>query len=285
MVKPLQNVNFEYGFNSDYLSKIVEYWLNGYDWTARQEYLNALPQFKTRVYGLDVHFIHVVPAKTNLRTVPLLLLHGWPGSVVEFYKIIPMLTSPREGYDFVFEVIAPSLPGYGFSDAPIKVGMGPSHMGQIFVKLMERLGHRKFYVQGGDWGAVITDAISRVFADKYVFKKKKKKKNFTNLIFPPRVYGMHSNLCSPTTSLTLIDYTRLFLGTFWPSIAVTTETEKKITYPLTEKFHSLLEETGYMHLQMTKPDTIGIYTFFNLSSFFNITVNENQDYYCTLIQY
>lgn len=166
MVKPLQNVNFEYGFNSDYLSKVIDHWSNNYDWTTRQAYLNKLPQFKTRIYGLNVHFIHVIPPKTNLRKIPLLMLHGWPGSIVEFYKIIPLMTTPREGYDFVFEVIVPSLPGYGFSDAPTKSGMGPAHMGQIFVKLMERLGHEQFYIQGGDWGAAITETISKIFPEK-----------------------------------------------------------------------------------------------------------------------
>lgn len=170
LVKPLENINFEYGFSSDYLTKIIDHWLNRYDWTARQAYLNTMPQYKTRVYGLDLHFIHVKPrlsSSDKIRTLPLLMLHGWPGSVVEFYKIIPMLTEPKSGdYDFVFEVIAPSLPGYGFSDAAVKPGMGPAQIGQVFVKLMERLGHKKFYVQGGDWGAIITDAISKIFPDR-----------------------------------------------------------------------------------------------------------------------
>lgn len=173
----LENVNFEYGFKSEQLSKIIDHWSNRYDWTARQAYLNKMPQFKTKVYGLDVHFVHVKQSATaksasgsKVRTVPLLMLHGWPGSFVEFAKIIPMLTKPRteDGYDFAFEIIAPSLPGYGFSDAPVRPGMGPAQMGQLFVKLMERLGHKKFYVQGGDWGAVITDTISTIFPDRWV---------------------------------------------------------------------------------------------------------------------
>ncbi|XP_022164423.1 juvenile hormone epoxide hydrolase 1 [Myzus persicae] len=239
IVKPLRSVNFEYGFNGDHLAKIVDHWSNRYDWTARQAYLNSLPQFKTNIFGLDLHFIHAKPpARTKARTIPLLLLHGWPGSVVEFYKIIPMLTTPVEGINFVFEVVAPSLPGYGFSDAAARPGMGPAHMGQMFVKLMERLGHEKFYVQGGDWGSVITEAISK--------------------LFPHRVYGMHSNMCSSVSSLTLNDYVRLVLGTYWPSIIVSNENEKSRTYPLSKMFFGFLEESGYMHLQMTKPDTAGV---------------------------
>lgn len=167
IIKPLRNVNFEYGFNGDHLAKIVDHWLNRYDWTVRQAYLNSLPQFKTNIFGLDLHFIHVKPpARTAARTIPLLLIHGWPGSVVEFYKIIPMLTIPVDGFNFVFEVVAPSLPGYGFSEAAARPGMGPAQMGQMFVKLMERLGHEKFYVQGGDWGGVITEAISKLFPER-----------------------------------------------------------------------------------------------------------------------
>lgn len=167
--KPLENVNFEYGFNGDRLMEILDHWSNRYDWTARQAYLNSLPQFKTNVYGLDVHFVRVRPdvaAGKTVRTVPLLMVHGWPGSVVEFYKIIPMLARTTDDRDFAFEVIAPSLPGYGFSDAAVRPGLGPAQMGQVFVKLMERLGHEKFYVQGGDWGAVITEAISKLFPDR-----------------------------------------------------------------------------------------------------------------------
>ncbi|XP_025208982.1 juvenile hormone epoxide hydrolase 1-like [Melanaphis sacchari] len=239
LVKPLQSVNFEYGFNSDYLAKIIDHWLNRYDWTARQAYLNTLPQFKTKIFGLDLHFIHAKPpAKSSARTIPLLMLHGWPGSVVEFYKIIPMLITPIADRNFVFEVVAPSLPGYGFSDAAARPGMGPAQMGQMFVKLMERLGHKKFYVQGGDWGAAITEAISK--------------------IFPDRVYGMHSNMCSTISSLGLYDYVRLALGTYWPSLIVSSESEKSRTYPLSKVFFGFLEESGYMHLQMTKPDTAGV---------------------------
>lgn len=159
-------MNFEYGFNHDYLAKVVDHWLNRYDWAARQAHMNVLPQFKTRLYGLDIHFIHAKPATTKHRLIPLLMAHGWPGSVAEFYRIIPLLTKPRDGFDFVFEVIAPSLPGYGFSDPAVRPGMGPAQIGQVFVKLMERLGHKKFYVQGGDWGAIIVDAMAKLFPDK-----------------------------------------------------------------------------------------------------------------------
>lgn len=158
-------MNFEYGFNRAQLARIVDHWANRYDWTARQARLNALPQYKTSIAGLDVHFVHAKPApRAGVSVVPLLLLHGWPGSVAEFYRMVPLLTEPRDG--LAFEVVAPSLPGYGFSDAPVRPGLGPAQAGQMFVELMERLGHGGFYVQGGDWGAVVTEAISKLFPDR-----------------------------------------------------------------------------------------------------------------------
>lgn len=112
----MESVGFEYGFNNNYLKKVVDHWQNKYDFAAKQNYLNQYPQFKTNIQGLDIHFVHVKPQKTTgVVVIPLLLLHGWPGSFVEFYKVIPLLTKPRTGTNFVFELIIPSLPGYGYS--------------------------------------------------------------------------------------------------------------------------------------------------------------------------
>lgn len=152
---PLQGVDFEYGINTDQLQKVIDYWANEYDWRKREQFLNAVPQFRTQIFGLNIHFIRVKPdAKLvgNKKVLPLLLLHGWPGSVREFYDVFPLLTTPRKEYDFVFEVVAPSLPGYGFSDAATVPGMNTAQVAKIMKKLMNRLGFEKFYVQGGDWG-------------------------------------------------------------------------------------------------------------------------------------
>lgn len=161
---PLKGVNFTYGFNTDHLQKIVNYWLNDYNWNEREKLLNAVPQFRTRISGLNIHFIHLKPHANVLkqkRVLPLLLLHGWPGSVKEFYKVLPLLVSPQSEYDFVFEVVVPSLPGYGFSEAATKPGLDTAHIALIMKKLMNRIGFTKFYVQGGDWGSIIgTDMIT-----------------------------------------------------------------------------------------------------------------------------
>ena len=165
---PLENTAFEYGFNTGLMKKVVEHWANGYDWRAQESYMNTFPHFKTKMAGLDIHFIHVKPSDTSKPVLPLLLLHGWPGSFVEFLKIIPLLTQEREGYDFTFEVIVPSLPGYGFSEGARKPGLGPPEMGHIFNNLMKRLGFNRYYVQGGDWGSIIATSMATLYPERYI---------------------------------------------------------------------------------------------------------------------
>lgn len=116
LTKPLEGIQSEYGMNTDYLEKILNYWTEKYDFKERAAKLNAFPHYKTRIQGLDIHFIRVKPVVKGVKVLPLLMLHGWPSSSKEFSKVIPILTSKKEGYDFVFEVIAVDLPGFGFSE-------------------------------------------------------------------------------------------------------------------------------------------------------------------------
>lgn len=130
----LEGVNFEYGFNTAFLQKVLDYWMNSYNWRKRENHLNTFPQFKTNINGLNIHFIHLKPkpeVAAKKKVLPLLLLHGWPGSFVELTKIIPLLVSDSNDHDFVFEVIVPSLPGYGFSDPARKPGLGTAEMGYV----------------------------------------------------------------------------------------------------------------------------------------------------------
>ncbi|CAG2183709.1 unnamed protein product, partial [Oppiella nova] len=120
-VEPIAGTQFNYGFNGDYLKKIVDYWRNTYDWRKYESQLNQFPQYKTQINGIDVHFIHVKPSKPAKTVIPLMIIHGWPGSVWEFYKAIPLLIEPNNG--IAFEVIAPSIPGFGFSEAPHQEGL------------------------------------------------------------------------------------------------------------------------------------------------------------------
>lgn len=155
---PLIDVNFTYGFNNDQLKKVITYWLNDYKWETREQQLNSVPHYRTKILGLNIHFVHIKPDQNAIKgkkVLPLLLIHGWPGSIKEFYNVFSLLSTPREEYDFVFEIIAPSLPGYGYSDAATIPGLGPARIAQIFKLLMERVGFERFYVQGGDWGSLI----------------------------------------------------------------------------------------------------------------------------------
>ncbi|GBM54528.1 Epoxide hydrolase 1 [Araneus ventricosus] len=123
---PVEDSKFHYGFNPKYLKTLVEYWESQYDWRKQEDELNRLPHFKTRIEGLNIHFVHVkpsLPQGSTHKVIPLMMIHGWPGSFVEFCKIIPLLTTPQPDYGFVFELICPSIPGYGFSESPYRKGI------------------------------------------------------------------------------------------------------------------------------------------------------------------
>ncbi|KAJ3662799.1 hypothetical protein Zmor_007126 [Zophobas morio] len=234
-VPPLEAIQQQYGLNTNLLNKIVDFWRTEYNWKERETFLNKFPQFVVSVQGLRLHYIHVKPANPEGRKVlPLLLLHGWPGSIREFYEIIPLLTTPRPGCNFVFEVIAPSLPGYGFSEAAVRPGLGAVQAAVLFKNLMKRLGFAKYYIQGGDWGAVIIHHMGT--------------------LFPEQILGLHSNMCSVNSLKSNI---KLFFYSFWPTLLVAQEHVHKI-YPRLAKLANLVLESGYMHLQATKPDTVGV---------------------------
>ena len=144
-----------------YARELRDYWLNDYDWRAREAHFNSFPQFTTTIDGLDVHFIH--RKSSNPDAAPLLITHGWPGSVVEFHKIIEPLADPTaHGGDAAdaFNVICPSLPGYGFSGKPEATGWGVGKIANVWDTLMQRIGYESYLAQGGDWGAAVTTAIA-----------------------------------------------------------------------------------------------------------------------------
>jgi pimeloyl-ACP methyl ester carboxylesterase len=140
--------------------KLVEYWATDYDWRKCEAELNALPQFITEIDGLDVHFIHVKSQHEN--ALPLIVTHGWPGSVIEQLKIIDPLTNPTAhgaSASDAFHVVIPSMPGYGFSSKPTSTGWGPERIARAWSELMERLGYTHYVAQGGDWGAFVVDQM------------------------------------------------------------------------------------------------------------------------------
>lgn len=239
---PLEDSRFHYGFNSTQLKKVVSYWRNEFDWKKQVKILNRYPHYKTTIEGLEVHFIHVKPPHLSSRQKvrPMLMVHGWPGSIYEFYHIIPLLTDPgKHGLDpnVVFEVICPSIPGYGFSEASHKKGFTAFAAARIFYKLMLRLGFKEFYLQGGDWGSRITTLLSQMK--------------------PESVKGLHLNfLVLPSGGLGRLK--SLIIGRYAPWLVGLTREDARRIYPYMEKnVFAILLESGYLHIQATKPDTVG----------------------------
>jgi pimeloyl-ACP methyl ester carboxylesterase len=149
-----------------WLRTICEYWADGYDWRKREAALNRFPQFTTPIDGLDIHFVHA--RSKHADAMPLVITHGWPGSIVEFHKVIEPLTDPTAyGGDAAdaFHVVCPSLPGFGFSGKPTTTGWGVPHIAQAWTTLMARLGYDRYGAQGGDWGSAVTTAIGAADPD------------------------------------------------------------------------------------------------------------------------
>lgn len=142
------------------MQELARYWATGYDWRKVEAKLNALPQFVTTIDGLDIHFIHVRSKHPN--ALPLIINHGWPGSIIEQLKLIDPLTNPTAhggNASDAFDVVIPSMPGYGFSGKPTSTGWGPERMARAWAELMTRLGYTRYVAQGGDWGAFVVDQM------------------------------------------------------------------------------------------------------------------------------
>ena len=214
---------WDYGSNLDYLKELVEYWRTGFDWRAQEKLINAFSHFKAEVEGLDLHFIHERGKGPN--PMPLVITHGWPSSFFEMYKIVPLLADPGgHGSDPAdsFDVVAPSLPGFGFSDRPNQRGMQIHRVADMWVKLMtESLGYRRFGAQGGDIGAGVTAVLG--FAH------------------PEKMTGIH---------LTAMGRPMPYLGTGSRAL---TDAEKA---HMDQREEWMRAEGGYNHIQGTKPQTL-----------------------------
>jgi pimeloyl-ACP methyl ester carboxylesterase len=144
------------------IQELTRYWTSDYDWRLCEARLNALPQFKTEIDGVDIHFIHVKSRHEN--ALPMIITHGWPGSVIELLGVVGPLTDPTAhggSAEDAFDLVVPSLPGYGFSGEPAELGWGPGRVAQAWAELMRRLGYTRYVAQGGDVGASVTDAMGR----------------------------------------------------------------------------------------------------------------------------
>jgi pimeloyl-ACP methyl ester carboxylesterase len=156
-----QVADFTQGVKLATMQALASYWASDYDWRTCESRLNALPQFITTIDGLDIHFIHVKSKEKN--ALPLIVTHGWPGSIVEQLKIIDPLTDPRAHGGTAadaFDVVIPSLPGYGFSGKPAETGWDPPRIARAWATLMQRLGYTKYVAQGGDWGNAVTEQMA-----------------------------------------------------------------------------------------------------------------------------
>jgi len=150
------------GIPLSYMKEVCMYWLNSYDWRKCETKLNTFSQFKAKFDNLDIHFIHERSKHENAK--PLLITHGWPGSIVEFHKVIEPLVDPTShggSSEDAFHIIAPSLPGYGFSDKPNFTGWGAEKIAHTWSELMATLGYKEYFAQGGDWGALVTTEIGK----------------------------------------------------------------------------------------------------------------------------
>ena len=219
----LDNVSWEYGTNLSFMNDLLAYWRDEFDWKAQERLLNQFDQYKTEVDDLDLHFIH--QRSENPDAIPLMLVHGWPGSISEFYKIIKPLTDPvSHGADISdsFHIIAPSLPGFGFSEAPSTPGYSPEKIALILSQLMEKLGYQRYAIAGGDWGAIINRHLANHF--------------------PERLIGLHSNmiLASPPS-----DQGR--------RAEITDEEESARS----TRQSYMLNEVAYQQIQGTKPQSLG----------------------------
>jgi len=157
------------------MQKLAKYWEKDYDWRKVEARLNALPQFVTTIDGLDIHFIHVRSKHPN--ALPIIITHGWPGSIIEQLKVIGPLTDPTAyggATEDAFDVVIPSLPGYGFSGTPTTTGWDPNRIASAWTVLMKRLGYTRFVAQGGDWGNSVTELMA--------------------LQTPPELLGIHTNM-------------------------------------------------------------------------------------------
>jgi pimeloyl-ACP methyl ester carboxylesterase len=213
------------------LQELVRYWGTDYDWRKAEARLNALPQFTTNIDGVDIHFIHV--RSKNPTALPVLITHGWPGSVFEFLNVIGPLTDPTAhggSAEDSFDVVIPSIPGYGFSGRPSGTGWGPEHIARAWAELMKRLGYRHYVAQGGDWGAPISTELAR--------------------LAPPGLLGIHLNLPAtvpPDVSAALL--------TGAPAPAGLSDQERAVFEALRK--YGMSGSSGYFVMLTARPQAVG----------------------------
>lgn len=215
----VNDADWSYGTSLSYLRELLEYWRDKFDWRAQEAVLNSFAHYTTPIEGLQMHFIHQRSSEPD--AFPLVITHGWPGSVAEFVKIIGPLVDPVAhggNADDAFHVVCPSMPGYGFSQAARDPGMNVEQIARIEAALMQRLGYERYGAQGGDWGSAVSTELARVDAD--------------------HCAGIHLNMVFAPP----------------PPDEQPSEDHRKLLAKM-KRFQG--EETGYSRIQGTKPQTLG----------------------------
>ncbi len=220
--EPMDDPDWSYGIEQAYLKDLADYWADQYDWRKHEAELNAFPQFRTEIDGQRIHFLHVRSKHEN--ATPLLVTHGWPGSVVEFRHVIGPLVDPEAHGGTAadaFHVICPSLPGYGWSQPNNAKGWHPARVGRAWAELMRRLGYDRYGAQGGDWGSMCSQAVARED--------------------PEHCFALHLN----------------FLFVPPPAGEAVEQAGAEGAAELARFQHYVQEESGYAQIQGTKPQTLG----------------------------
>jgi pimeloyl-ACP methyl ester carboxylesterase len=219
----IENSGWQAGTNLAYMKALAAYWRDGFDWRRQEAALNALPHRRIALDGLRVHFVH--QRGKGPKPLPLIITHGWPGSFVEIVKLLPLLSDPAAhgaSADDAFDVVVPSLPGYGFSDRPRESGMNPNRIAALWARLMAELGYERFGAQGGDWGSAVSSALG--------------------LDHPDRIIGVHLNYIA---------------GRFLLGGTLNQPQDDAVASQYLSQLRAWWDsEGGYNHEQATKPQTL-----------------------------